>query len=62
MRHFNRALDAVLAEDDFDLLPEKEKRAVKAAKELGKDKLTDQEADEVDQRYYGALADRPPKD
>ena len=62
MRYFNKTLDVVLNEDDFDLLPEKEKRAVKAAKELGKDKLTDQEADEVDQRYCGVLADRPSKD
>jgi hypothetical protein len=52
MRHFEKMLDVVLKEDDLDLLPEKEKRAVKTASKLGVDKLDDEEQAEVEHEYY----------
>ena len=55
-------LDTVLAEDDVDLLPDQEKRAIKVAKKLNIDRLSDKEKDEIDQEYYGVLAKEDSKD
>jgi hypothetical protein len=57
MRNFEKTLGIILAEDDFDLLPEKQKRAVKTAKKLGTDKLDDREQDEIEHEYYAGDSD-----
>jgi hypothetical protein len=45
-----------------DLLPDQEKRAIKVAKKLNIDRLSDKEKDEIDQEYYGVLAKEDSED
>jgi hypothetical protein len=52
MNNFLARLSAVLAEDDFHLLPGKQQRAIKTAEKLGVDKLDDEEQAEVENEYY----------
>jgi hypothetical protein len=58
MRYFEIALSAALKEDDENLLPEKEKRTMKAAEKIGVEQpLTPDEKDEIDQEYYASSKD-----
>jgi hypothetical protein len=57
MRYFITMLNAALTEDDFNLLPEKQKRAVKTAAKLGVDRLDDEEQAEIENEYYADRSD-----
>ena len=52
MRYFEAALNAILVEDDKNLLPEKQKRSIETAKKLGVEKLDSDEQEEVEHEYY----------
>jgi hypothetical protein len=52
MMDFKKALEKALFEDDADLLPEKEKRTLKAAKKMGIEEPSPDDLDEIDQEYY----------
>jgi hypothetical protein len=52
MRHFDAVLNAVLAEDDKNLLPEKAKRSIATAEKLGVEKLDPDEQEEIEHEYY----------
>jgi hypothetical protein len=54
MRHFEKALNAALIENDDNLLPEREKIGIKVQKQLGIKKLSEKEKDEVGEQYYGS--------
>lgn len=41
-----------LSEDDFDKLPEKEKRAVKLAEKFNIENIKPEEQDAIEQEYY----------